>query len=233
MFCHLFSHLRCLLMLLQDVMAYLRLAVSLRDDVALARIINTPRWSGWPADPLHLHAILPAPAARNGELSSFERHAPGLAFCFPVCRRAVGDTSVARLQEYAAARGQTLCGLLFGNRSSSGSSCSGSSGEGVSGSSSTEVAEDGLAAELALPVLPDRKELGLTAKAATAVEALRQLMAGLHATVIRQPLPQALEEILARVCALCFHCAGMGARAGLFWQASPRLAVCVTCLHVA
>ena len=27
----------------QDVMAYLRLAVSLQDDVALARIINTPK----------------------------------------------------------------------------------------------------------------------------------------------------------------------------------------------
>lgn len=27
----------------QDVMAYLRLAVGLRDDVALARIINTPK----------------------------------------------------------------------------------------------------------------------------------------------------------------------------------------------
>ena len=108
----------------------------------------------------------------------------------------MGDTSVARLQEYATARGQTLCGLLFGNR---GSSSSGGEGAGSSSSSSTEVAEDGLAAELALPALPDRKELGLTPKAAAAVEAFRKLMAGLHAAVIRQPLPQALEEILARV----------------------------------
>ena len=70
-------------MLLQDVMAYLRLAVSLRDDTdvdALKAQVHTPRWAGWPADPLHLHASLPAPAARNGELSFFAWHAPGLAF---------------------------------------------------------------------------------------------------------------------------------------------------------
>lgn len=137
--------------------------------------------------------------------------------CLAACRRAVGDTSVARMQEYAAARGQTLCTLLFGNRSSGNSGGGGSVGGSVGGSSSVEGASsstsgstglagegmtemrDGLAADLALPALPDRKELGLTPRAATAVEAFRQLMAGLHATVSQRPLAQAMEEILARV----------------------------------
>ena len=123
----------------------------------------------------------------------------------------MGDTSVARMQEYAAARGQTLCTLLFGNRSSGnsgGGSVGGSSSvegasstsgsTGLAGEGMTEM-RDGLAADLALPALPDRKELGLTPRAATAVEAFRQLMAGLHATVSQRPLAQAMEEILARV----------------------------------
>lgn len=119
----------------------------------------------------------------------------------------MGDTSVARMQEYAAARGQTLCTLLFGNQSSSGNSVDGSSLEGAS--SSTGLAGEGMtemgeglaapAADLALPALPDRKELGMTPRAATAVEAFRKLMAGLHATVSQRPLAQAMEEILARV----------------------------------
>jgi hypothetical protein len=112
----------------QDVMAYLRLAVGLRDDVALARVINTPR-------------------------------------------RGVGDASLERLAAAAAAQGGTLCTLLFGDLAAGGS----------------------------LPPLPDRKALGLTPKSAAALEAFRELVAGLAAGVRGQPLGQALEQIIAQV----------------------------------
>lgn len=118
----------------QDVVAYLRLAVSLRDDVALARVINTPR-------------------------------------------RGLGDTSVERLQACAAERGQTLAAFLFGGGESSTAGTAGA----------------------ALPPLPDRKELGLTPKAAAALEALRELIAELHAAAGSLPLGQALEAIIQRV----------------------------------
>ncbi|PRW20204.1 ATP-dependent DNA helicase isoform B [Chlorella sorokiniana] len=114
---------------IQDVMAYLRLAVSLRDDVALARIINTPR-------------------------------------------RGLGDTSIEKLHAAAAAQGVTLSALLFGGAAAVGGGSAG------------------------LPQLPDRKELGLTPKAAAALEAFRELMLGLHGAVASQPLGRALKAII-------------------------------------
>lgn len=122
----------------QDVMAYLRLAVSLHDDVALARIINTPR-------------------------------------------RALGDTSLEKLAAAAAARGLSLSALLFGEL-------------GVGGAGAGEEA-----AALALPPLPDKKEMGVTPKAAAAVDEFRALMASLHAAVASQPLGRALETIIRTV----------------------------------
>lgn len=112
----------------QDAMAYLRLAVSLRDDVALARIINTPK-------------------------------------------RGLGDTSVEKLQAAATAQGLTLSALLFGSATAGGG----------------------------LPLLPDRKELGLTPKAAAALEAFRELLLGLHGAVASQPLGRALREVVDKV----------------------------------
>ncbi|KAI7840013.1 hypothetical protein COHA_006278 [Chlorella ohadii] len=113
---------------IQDVMAYLRLAVSLHNDVALSRIINTPR-------------------------------------------RGLGDTSIDKLQAAAKAQGTTLCGLLFGGAAAGG---------GGAG----------------LPQLPDRKELGLTAKAAAALEAFRELVLELHRAVASQPLARAMQAII-------------------------------------
>ena len=121
----------------QDFLAYLRLAVTLQDDVALARIVNTPR-------------------------------------------RGLGDASLEKLHAAAAARGGTLSQLLFG-----------SGGGGARGGS------------VALPPLPDRRELGLAPKAAAALEAFRELIAGLHATVASKPLDRALAELLAKVRCVC------------------------------
>ena len=115
----------------QDVMAYLRLAVSLQDNVALGRIINTPR-------------------------------------------RGLGDTSIEKLHAAAVARGLNLSAFLFGDAATGG----GSAG---------------------LPPLPDRAELGLTAKAAAALEAFRELMLGLHGAVASQPLGRALQAIIDKV----------------------------------
>jgi superfamily I DNA/RNA helicase len=156
-------------------MAYLRLAVGLRDNIALSRIINTPR-------------------------------------------RGIGDSSLIRLQAAAAERGLTLCSLLFGD-GFSGEGGQGSdqgsqgSGEGTQGgqgsdeasqgsgegSDGSEGAEGGEGRGMQLPPLPDRKELGLPAKAATALEAFRQLMAELHVAVRTQPLHKALKHIVDRV----------------------------------
>lgn len=112
-------------------MAYLRLAVSLQDNVALGRIINTPR-------------------------------------------RGLGDTSIEKLHAAAVARGLNLSAFLFGDAATGG---------GGAG----------------LPQLPDRAELGLTAKAAAALEAFRELMLGLHGTVASQPLGRALLAIIDKV----------------------------------
>lgn len=130
-------------------MAYLRLAVSLRDDVALARVINTPR-------------------------------------------RGLGDTSVEKLQWAAAARGLTLSALLFGAAGSAAA---------AGGAPS-------------LPPLPDRKELGITPKAAAALEGFQGLMLSLHAAVSSQPLGVALNTIIdeVRTCRLALF--GFGARLG-------------------
>lgn len=113
-------------------------------------------------------------------------------------RRGIGDSSLEKLQAAAAAQGHTLCALLFG-----------------SGGAGQAAAADGVAAPV-LPTLPDRKELGLTAKAAAAVEAFRELMAGLHAAVASQPLDRALEQILAKVSA-----------AGTAWACRQALGRCV------
>lgn len=132
-------------------MAYLRLAVGLRDNIALSRIINTPR-------------------------------------------RGIGDSSLIKLQAAAAERGLTLCSLLFGDGfSSEGSQGSGEQIEGSKGG------EGGEGRGMQLPPLPDRKELGLPAKAATALEAFRQLMAQLHVAVRTQPLHKALKHIVDQV----------------------------------
>jgi len=138
----------------QDVMAYLRLAVSLHNDVALSRIINTPR-------------------------------------------RGLGDTSIDKLQAAAKAQGTTLCGLLFGGAAAGG---------GGAG----------------LPQLPDRKELGLTAKAAAALEAFRELVLELHRAVASQPLARAMQAIIDKVRLLGFSwlasLAGVLARLASAWQ---------------
>ncbi|KAL4857524.1 ATP-dependent DNA helicase PcrA [Chlorella vulgaris] len=151
----------------QDVMAYLRLAVGLRDNIALSRIINTPR-------------------------------------------RGIGDTSLIKLQAAAAERGLTLCSLLFGDGFSSegsqgsdeGSQGSGEGSQGGQGSceqiKGSKGGEGGEGRGMQLPPLPDRKELGLPAKAATALEAFRQLMAELHVAVRTQPLHTALMHIVDR-----------------------------------
>ena len=101
----------------------------------------------------------------------------------PLCRRGLGDTSVDKLSAAAAARGVTLSALLFGAPS---------------------TRDGGAAGAAALPPLPDRQELGLTARAAAAVEAFRQTVAALRAEACGRPLASVLESVLVQVGTRCY-----------------------------
>lgn len=63
-----------------------------------------------------------------------------------------------------------------------------------------------------LPPLPDRKVLGITAKAAEALEAFRQAVLSMREAVLSKPLRQALERIVEEV--------SWGVRLWLGWGAA-------------
>lgn len=116
-------------------MAYLRLAVSLNDDIALERVINVPK-------------------------------------------RGLGDVSLTKLATKAEAMGMSTSQLLFG------------------APDDVDLKSD---AGVTLPDLPPPKELGLSQKAAAAVEEFRQAVAGLRQALLTQPLDAALQHILGAI----------------------------------
>lgn len=185
-------------------MAYLRLAVSLRDDVALVSGRPLARNASRPYSAVTAtnKRITPGPLRRVLTMSAHPDPSPTYPPHHPTHptkqariintpRRGLGDTSVEKLQAFAAARGQTLSSLLFGGMGGSGGYAAG--GAGAAGAAGEDAAAG------ALPQLPDRKDLGLTPKASAALQAFRELMAGLHAAVASQPLGRALDTILAKV----------------------------------
>lgn len=96
-----------------------------------------------------------------------------------------------KLTAYAREHRTTLPALLFGSDAAERAAAGGAEGGGA----------------LQLPPLPDRKELGLTPKAAAGLEGFRQLIARLHTTARTAPLGSLLEAIVEQVWLFFrFHC---------------------------
>lgn len=129
---------------IQDLMAYLRLAVTLHDDVAFERIINVPK-------------------------------------------RGLGEASIKKIKEAAQKRKLKICELLFGSSSSAFSEAS---------KGSVDKSFQEFTKSAAPPPLPCRKEMGLSPKAATSLDAFRTIVWNIRTAIGRKPLDQALVEMI-------------------------------------
>ena len=197
-------------------MAYLRLAVGLRDELALDRILKVPksvRLRPCPAvpGPAAWLAMRPGPGPRAAALSPGSPHSAAVRSCpqRPAAVPRRRQRSTLRPPARSPSSAHLVCLRLH-------ASCRRGIGDTsikklmafardrattlpalLFGADAAERAAGGGAPQL--PPLPDRKQLGLPKKAMDGLESFRELVAGLHTAARTAPLGDLLQEIVERV----------------------------------